>query len=248
MKYTVIIGKDVSTTARSPKVWNSWYANINVPTRMFPIDVNSEQEFKDKLEELEGDQNCLGGAIAVPCKTYAAKYTRATIPAVNCIYRGKHGNFLGENTDGIAGAKLIENNITGNQNLLILGFGHTYQAIHSNLPKSISQRTTVFERNPKLPSHINLQRIDEFIRQCGNFAVFNATTMGGPIAPRELPIAHSSILLMKHHGISKWIDINNEQSPVSKIKETCDNLNIPFTSGNEMNLIQAEIAFDLVNK
>jgi shikimate 5-dehydrogenase len=248
MKYTVIIGKDVSKTARSPQVWNAWYADKGESTKMIPIDVNSKLEFQEKLYKLEGDQNCLGGAIAVPCKACAAKYTKAPIPAVNCIYRGKNGKFLGVNTDGIAGAKLIEKNITENQALLVLGFGVTYQAIHSNLPESITQRTTIFERNPNSPSHASLNYINDFIRKIGIFTVFNATTMGGPIAPQGMPVSDTSVFLMKQHGLSKWIDINNEQNPDSKIKNICDNLKIPFVNGNEMNLMQAQIAFDLVNK
>ena len=71
--------------------------------------------------------------------------------------------------------------------------------------------------------------------------------MGGPMSPDGLPVSKSTLSNMKVHGISKWIDINNEQSPTSEIQKACHNMNIHFVNGNEMNMLQAKIAFDLVN-
>ena len=247
-KFSFIIGQNASKTARSPSVWNSWYDQAGVNTRMVAIDADYPEQCQSILRELENDEKCLGGAIAVPFKADAALYTKSELESVNCVYRDQRGKFVGENTDGIAGAHLIEQNISQSSNLYILGYGVTFKAIETHLSQRIKSQMKVFVRSSF--SHPKHYRINDIITHLGNDAdvsIFNATTLGGPLDVNGLMFSEATFAALRFNKIYNWIDINNEQEPVSRIQELCEKNKIAFVNGNPMNLHQAKIAFNLVN-
>lgn len=248
-KFSFIIGQNAKKTARSPSVWNAWYDQAGVSTRMVAIDADYPEKFHSIMRELENDVSCLGGAIAVPFKTEAALYTKSELESVNCIYRNDKGQFVGENTDGIAGAHLIEQNISRSSNLYILGYGVTFKAIETHLSQSLKSQMKIFVRSSSgLPSHHRISDIISHLENDADVSIFNATTLGGPVDVNGLMFSEATFSALRLNKVYNWIDINNEQKPVSRIQELCEKNKILFVNGNSMNLNQAKIAFKLVNK
>ena len=136
-KFCAILGINPSDSARSPLLWNAAYSHYGLSTQMFPLDV-SEVNFENLLNELNYDQNFIGGAVTMPYKENAANWlgNRITaeanhIGAVNCLYRGKENHLYGTNTDGEASILSYESkfgNIKGKR-VLILGTGGVAKAV-----------------------------------------------------------------------------------------------------------------------
>lgn len=215
---------------------------------MIAIDISNEKQFEAKLVELENDLDCLGGAIAVPYKKLAAELTKSNLAAVNCIYRNSEGRFTSQNTDGLAGARLIQSNFDFTSDLFVIGWGVTSRAIYESLPSEIKSKVKIFTRKDQ-STCANL-RINDIFTECdksGSFTIFNATTVGGPIDPQGILFTVEEMKKIKALGIKKWIDVNNVQIPSSKIQDINELLGIHFVNGNFMNEKQAEISFELVN-
>lgn len=246
-QFTFIIGKNASKTARSPQVWNRWYEERGSNVRMIPIDAANVREFREHFQHLEADPNCLGGAIAVPFKNDAAEITNSTSAAVNCVYRNGR-NFVGTNTDGIAGAQLLTKNSLGVDTVYMLGFGATGAAIWDELAPDVKSKVKILTRSQKNRRHHGqIDDLHDLPAQGCTFVIFNATTVGGPLNPggRLLPL--EQLAHLKSNGLVLWCDINNSQDQKTQIELDCERLNLEYVCGNEMNLTQAIAAFNLVN-
>ena len=249
--YSVILGKNASKTARSPQVWNKWYEALKSPVRMKPVDVNTDKVFEELVSHLNDDEYCLGGAVAVPFKGKMADLLGCNLGAVNCFYRNDEGNFVGENTDAAAGERLIIDNIESDDHLVFVGNGQTGSAILGCALIQQLPYMVVYARSPKLGSKVTQKSLSELscFNSCSKKVIFfNATTVGGPLAIKEKLISEDLFQKLVNDGLSKVIDINNEQTMTSHLHELCLKYDISFINGNEMNKNQARLAFDLVNR
>lgn len=166
-KYAAIIGSSPSKGARSPKLWNSAFKNLNISCHMYPMDVTLENLGK-LINFLKLDDRYIGGAIAVPYKTEILTHLdkvedeALTIGAVNSIYRNTKGELIGANTDG-AGAlwslKSAYGNLKGAR-ILIIGAGGAALAVTAYLSKSIGKSGKLYISNrSKKKSNKLIERI-----------------------------------------------------------------------------------------
>ena len=72
-KFTVIIGANPSSSARSPKLWNSAYYNLEKKIRMYPLDVELKN-LKKLFEVLKNNKLFIGESVTVPYKIESIKY------------------------------------------------------------------------------------------------------------------------------------------------------------------------------
>ena len=93
-KYSLIIGSNPSSGAKSPKLWNKVFMSQNSKIRMFPADV-SNKNLKDLINLLKKDKKFIGGSVTVPYKEKVIKYLdyideiSKKIGAVNTIIKKK---------------------------------------------------------------------------------------------------------------------------------------------------------------
>ena len=249
--YSVILGVNVSRSARSPKVWNEWYEKSKSSVRMKPIDVNSDYEFEQIINKLKNDKYCLGGAVAVPFKGLMAEILKSPDGAINCFYRDKNEVFIGTNTDALAGEKLILDNINEKDHILFIGNGHTGSAILKRSSIEQHKSIVVYARTLKTDLKIKQKKIyeiNDLVKVYERMVLFNATSVGGPMAINKELISENSFKRLISYGLYKVIDINNAQAEKSHLEKLCSNYDICFINGNQMNEHQARLAFDLVNK
>ena len=109
--YSCIIGKNPSTTARSPRLWNAAFKKHSIKIKMFALDIEQKNVSK-VFNLLRSDKNFIGGSVTVPYKETIFKLlknnlTKETkkIGAVNSLFRDYNSNLIGTNTDGEASLK-----------------------------------------------------------------------------------------------------------------------------------------------
>ena len=249
--YVVILGATVSTTARSPKIWNHVLESMGKNVRMWPIDVGSEH-IEPLMKLLSADQNCLGGAVAVPYKLPVAKFLTGQLDkvadlcgAVNCFYRSSGSQFVGTNTDGLAALTAIESalHVPLKGRVLVLGNGGVARAIIAALLTSgyrvdVSARTSVAITG--IQNHFTFER-----EGCNLFSydlVINATTLGS--APNHLENSPLSDIELKQLNKScKVFDVVYvpEKPKLSHLAEV---VGLSYLNGLLMNKLQAEIAIN----
>ena len=71
-KYSLIIGSNPSSGAKSPKLWNKVFKSQNSKIRMFPADVSSKN-LKNLINLLKKDNEFIGGSVTVPYKEKVIK-------------------------------------------------------------------------------------------------------------------------------------------------------------------------------
>ncbi len=261
-KYTSIIGLSPSKGARSPKLWNRAFKRYGIKNEMVPLDVKNSNLTK-LLKFLESDRNFIGGCITVPYKEKVFKWlgknitkTSKKIGAVNCLFRGKNGKLMGTNTDGEAALKSFEN-IFGkvkNKNILLLGPGGAGKAVASYFSQSINKkkRFIVLARSGKSKkfvkkiggkwenfkniSKLNLNKID---------VVINCTTLGFSSKLNKTPLSNLSVSKLDKNA--KVFDIIYDPKETLFLKIAKKN-KLQTLNGLDMNLIQAVLAFNYVNK
>ena len=261
-KYTSIIGLSPSKGARSPKLWNKAFKKYGIKNEMVPFDVKNNNLSK-LLNFLEDDQNFIGGCITVPYKEKVFKWlgknitkTSKKIGAVNCLFRGKNGKLMGTNTDGEAALKSFEN-IFGkvkNKNILLLGPGGAGKAVASYFSQSINKKKKfiVLARSGKSKkfvkkiggkwenfkniSKLNLNKID---------VVINCTSLGFSSKLNKTPLSNLSVSKLDKNA--KVFDIIYDPKETLFLKIAKKN-KLQTLNGLDMNLIQAVLAFNYVNK
>ena len=261
-KYTSIIGRSPSKGARSPKLWNRAFKKYGIKNEMVPLDVKNSKLTK-LLKFLESDRNFIGGCITVPHKEKVFKWlgkkiskTSRKIGAVNCLFRDKNGKLIGTNTDGEAALKSFENKFgtVKNKNILLLGPGGAGKAVASyfsnalrkdkNLiitgrslnSKKFSKKIRAKWLNFKDISTLNFKKID---------VVINCTSLGFSSKIKTSPL--SILHLSKLPKSSKVFDIIYDPNETLLIK-AAKKKKLKTLNGLEMNLIQAVLAFNYVNK
>lgn len=256
-RFYAILGQHVSTTARSPALWNARLATLGQPERMFALDV-SPGSITSVLELLLQSQNYLGGAIAVPYKGVAAQHMGSRSDAIvqqcgatNCVYRTSGGTFSCTNTDGIAAIECIQREfgILAGAKIVLLGFGGVGKAVAASLSKEgfslvIATRSVVVEEEVnKYPRarFVGWPDKSEFFSDCD--LLINCTSLGS--APSFLGVsplfAEEAQLLPRS---AKVFDViyNPEVSALGR--QVLDK-GLVFKNGLLMNQRQAEIGMEL---
>ena len=113
-KFTVIIGRNPSKTARSPILWNKAFKNFNLNLKMIPIDVKKEN-LKYLIEFLKNNKKFLGGSVTIPYKSELIDFLEGNISdeankigAINSLFRKKNNKLYGTNTDGEASVEAFK--------------------------------------------------------------------------------------------------------------------------------------------
>ncbi len=261
-KYSAIIGLSPSKGARSPKLWNKAFKKYGIKNEMLPIDIKNNNLSK-LLNYLELDRNFIGGCVTIPYKEKVFKWlgknitkTSKKIGAVNCIFKNKNGKLIGTNTDGEAALKSFESMLgkVKNKNILLLGPGGAGKAVASYFSQAIkknkkfiivgrSSGSKKFAKKVKAKwqsfkniSKINFKEID---------VVINCTSLGFASRLKKTPLSEKN--LSKLSKSAKIFDIIYDPKETLLIK-MAKKKKMQTLNGLYMNLIQAALAFNYVNK
>lgn len=256
-RFYAILGLHVSTTARSPALWNSRLEALGRPERMFPLDV-SRDAFDSVLELLLQSRNFLGGAIAVPYKGVAAQHMGPRSDSIvrqcgatNCIFRTLVGGFSCTNTDGIAAVRFIEEEIglAPKAKIMLLGFGGVGKAIAASLDSKgfslvVASRSAIAENVAEKYSRVQFvgwKEKSNFFYDCDLF--INCTTLGSaPNLLKQSPLMADEIDLLPRSAKVFDVIYNPE---VSTLGQYVLDRGLPFKNGLLMNQRQAEFGMEL---
>ena len=259
-KFCAILGINPSDSARSPLLWNAAYSHYGLSTQMFPLDV-SEVNFENLLNELNYDQNFIGGAVTMPYKENAANWlgNRITaeakdIGAVNCLYRGKDNHLYGTNTDGEASVLSYRSNfgdMTANS-ILILGTGGVAKAVSAYFAAEVGEsgKITIVgrsENGKEYAKSINADWINwsEVYRNIKDVdGVINCTSIGFLDQENESPLTMDQVNLISFD--TNIFDVIY-QPAVTKFLALSKERGLNNINGSEMNIEQAVLAFNYVN-
>ena len=259
-KFCAILGINPSDSARSPLLWNAAYSHYGLSTQMFPLDV-SEVNFENLLNELNYDQNFIGGAVTMPYKENAANWlgNRITaeakhIGAVNCLYRGKDNHLYGTNTDGEASVLSYRSNfgdMTANS-ILILGTGGVAKAVSAYFAAEVGEtgKITMVGRSENGKEYaksinadwINWSEVYRIIKDVDG--VINCTSIGFLDQENESPLTMNQINLISSDA--NIFDVIY-QPVVTKFLALSKERGLNNINGSEMNIDQAVLAFNYVN-
>ena len=257
-QYAAIIGESPSKGARSPKLWNAVFKDCDLNCKMIPLDVDNENII-NLLNDLNEDDQFLGGAIAVPYKEVVAKWLRNKITpeakkigAVNCLFRDSSGVLQGTNTDGEASLITFKNRFGSLQSksIMILGIGGAGKAVASYFANSANS-TIIISRSKEGKEYAdkinvrwsNWSQIDNHINTVD--VVVNCTSVGFGDQEMESPLSKEQIANLKKSTIV--FDIIY-QPLKTKLLEITDNSGIATLNGLEMNLEQAVLAYQYAVK
>ena len=259
-EFCAILGVSPSDSARSPLLWNATYFHYGLSTQMFPLDV-SDENFENLLNELNYDQNFIGGAVTMPYKENAANWlgNRITaeakdIGAVNCLYRGKDNQLYGTNTDGEASVLSYRSNfgdMTGNS-ILILGTGGVAKSVSAYFATEVGETGKItmvgrLENGKEYAKSINADWIDwskvyKIIKDVDG--VINCTSIGFLDQENESPLTMDQVNLIS-------LDTNIfdviYQPVLTKFLALSKERGLNNINGSEMNIEQAVLAFTYVN-
>ncbi len=255
--FYAILGVHVSTTARSPALWNARLEAIGWAERMFALDVQPDAISK-VLDILFESEIYLGGAVAVPYKSVVAKYMGSysdrivqQCGATNCIYRNLDGRFSCTNTDGIAALQCLKEdfNITPDAKVMLLGFGGVGKAIAASLVNDgfslvIATRTAVVEDEAKRfprTRFVGWAEKSKFFVDCE--VLINCTTLGSaPSFIGHSPLSEIEVGLLPKS--LKVFDVVYNPELTALGKQVLAK-GLTFRNGLRMNQKQAEIGMDL---
>lgn len=260
--YAAILGSHPSAGARSPLLWNSAFAGLQIDARMHPMDVSIES-LASVVEELKADTRFIGGAVTTPHKQTIGplldelEEEARLIGAVNALYR-KGEKLVGANTDGAAALKSLETHAgsLAGKTVLLLGLGGAGQAVAIYLARGIGQTGELFLCNRTLQT---AQAVQEKTRAlCPTTVVpwtadrellsrvdilVNATTIGFSGSGQEdaLPIDGALISLLPSTAFVFDLIYQPLETPL--LRATRER-GLQTLNGKEMNLEQAVIAFE----
>lgn len=128
-KFSLIIGLNPSTTARSPYLWNKCYGHLKKNIKMYAADV-SHNNLKNLMFNLKEEKNFLGCAVTAPYKERIMKYLdhlsaeAKKISSVNIIVNNSK-QFIGYNTDYNGSISSIKKILKkkNNKKILVMGCG-----------------------------------------------------------------------------------------------------------------------------
>lgn len=252
-----IVGSTPSKGARSPRLWNTAFCDLQIDGEMFPLDVSSDQ-IEHLAQVLEQDQRVVGVAIAAPYKSEFAKLFAGQLsPAaqkagsINLLSRRPDGSFIGSNTDGLAAVESlreVEPNLA-EKHILILGCGATGRAVIASLVEVVgTRRVSVVYRNPQHKEWLDgvgvpnfpISSISSLLRE--NSIVINCTSVGWGNQIDQSPLTINELDLSPKESLV--FDVVYQPDP-SKLLVDARSLGLRTVSGSRMNLLQAVLAFCL---
>lgn len=252
-----IVGSTPSKGARSPRLWNAAFCDLQIDGEMFPLDASSDQ-IEHLARVLEQDQRVVGVAIAAPYKSEFAKLFAGQLsPAaqkagsINLLSRRPDGSFIGSNTDGLAAVESlreVEPNLA-EKNTLILGCGATGRAVIASLVEVVgTQRVSVVYRDPRHKEWLDgvgvpsspIYSISSVLRD--QSIVINCTSVGWGSQIDQTPLTINELGLLPKESLV--FDVVYQPDP-SKLLVDARSLSLRTVSGSRMNLLQAVLAFCL---
>lgn len=148
-KYSLIIGSNPSSSAKSPVLWNKVYKLKNSKIRMFPADVSSKN-LRGLMKYLKQDDLFIGGSITVPYKEKVIKDLdhiddiSQKIKAVNTIIKKKE-KLIGINTDYYGFTKtILKAKIKQSDKILVLGCGGVGKAAITSIIRNFKNNKKYF--------------------------------------------------------------------------------------------------------
>ncbi len=252
-KYAAIIGEKPSQGARSPELWNAVFDNNGLNYSMVPLDVTKEN-VNSLLDNLNSDEDFIGGAIAVPYKEIIAEWLGENITpeakkigAVNCLFRDSSGKLQGTNTDGEASLITFKNEFGSleSKSVMILGVGGAGKAVASYFASS-ADSTTIISRSKegrKYAGKIGAKWgewncIDDMITSID--IIVNCTSVGFGDQETESPLSEEQILNLK---VSTIVFDIIYQPLETNFLQMASNNGLSYLNGLGMNLEQAVLAY-----
>jgi len=261
-KYTSIIGLSPSKGARSPKLWNSAFKKYGIENEMIPMDVKNKNLFK-LLNLLEKDKHFIGGCITTPYKEKVFKWlknnltkTSKKIGAVNCLFRNKRGKLTGTNTDGEAALISYKEKFgkIKNKKIILIGPGGAGKAVASYYSNELKKKNQLTIIGRSLNSKKFAKKIGakwEIFKKISKLnleiydLIINCTSIGFLSKKDNSPLSKKHI-----NKLSKKVKIFDiiYQPTETKLIKIAKERKIKSMNGLKMNLIQAVLAFNYVNK
>jgi len=259
--FTAIIGSNPSKNARSPILWNKAFNKFNKECKMLPLDIN-EKKLISLLDQLNINQNFLGGSVTIPHKTLVTQWLNGNISseakkigAVNCLYRSGTGSnsLLGTNTDGEAAISTFLKKFKDfkSGNILQLGCGGAGKAVVTFFSKKFEGRNlTILSRNDDdklLATKLDCNWIfwDDIGNNLEKFnLIINCTSLGFDVNDKKMPLSTKQFENLKKNTIFFDIIYNPKQT---LLLEYASKLGHRTFNGLNMNLEQAALAFRYVN-
>ena len=255
--FATIIGATPSKGARSPLLWNAAFNECKISAKMVPFDVFDERLFP-LLEELNGVDTYIGGAVTMPHKEKVAQWLgedRLTaearrIGAVNCLFRNKDGSLWGTNTDGEGALRcaIKHEMVRPGSRVLLLGAGGAGKAVAAYMA-GYGAKVRLCVRQPekvrKFATRIGAQVVawDELDRELADTdLLINATPLGfkGAALSEESPV--SAEALRKLPAEAGVYDLIYDPSP-TRLLADAQKRGLKTLDGKGMNLEQAVLGF-----
>tara|TARA_Y100000591_G_C21714370_1_gene635289 strand:- start:83 stop:907 length:825 start_codon:yes stop_codon:yes gene_type:complete len=257
MKEAFIIGKDVSKGARSPILWNACFEHFKIDATMGAIDIETDVDLIDFLNEQLNNSNFLGAAVASPIKENVSNFFIENLdidfygPA-NCFYKHEE-RFSVLNTDTLAALETISINFPNLNfsDIAILGSGAVAKSMAYNLRDHQATKTIYARSNKHLETFKDFNfEFKEFSNINNDFdeheVIVNCTDIGRDGSSIESPIDIKVISTSKINNQFVF-DVNYINGPSALLK-ACSSAGIPNVDGSRMNLMQAAIAFGHSNQ
>lgn len=254
--YAAIIGLNPSEGARSPKLWNAVFKEIELTTRMIPLDI-AKENINNALNVLDHDPNFIAGAVAAPYKEVVFDYffdrldvTTKKIGAVNCIFRGHDGRLTAFNTDG-EGAISALSSSAGHRKYrkaIVLGSGGTAKAVTAFLAPALGMSETLWvasrsrESGKKIAKSCGAHWIswaDISLELSSVDLIVNCTTLGSAMDVHSSPLSKTQIKSLKDSTVV--YDVIYQPSK-TKLIQLAKDRDLMAIGGLGMNLEQAVIA------
>ena len=259
-QYAMILGRNPSLTARSPKLWNYVYSQLNINRVMHPFDVET-QRFSDLWAYISHDQNCIGGSVAAPYKEEVFKLLNgntdqvtAQIGSVNCLYRSSDGRLFGTNTDGQGALSTIKDLLDDIQSskILVFGLGGVGKSVAASISNVLLSKNDLLcsgrnSSNIKFcktihATYIAPNQLEDHLSSIDLF--INCSSLGSGEDQNKSPLTSHQLSLLKT-GCQIFDVVYKPQK--TKLLLEAGRLGHQVTNGEWMNIEQAVKSFLIVN-
>ena len=258
-KFTAIIGKNPSKTARSPVLWNKAFENFNLDLKMISLDVKKEN-LKDLFNLLKNNKEFIGGSITIPYKSDLTTLLEGNISeeankigSINSLFRKDNNKLYGTNTDGEASLAAFKKKYgeIENKKIMILGCGGAGKAVSAFFSKEIkkgdlyltskNKKNKAYSEKLENTTWVDWDKKQEFLNNMD--IIINCSSLGFDTQIHISPIKEEFYKHLKSSVIFYDIIYN---PPKTKFLEFAENNNFKTLNGSEMNILQAAISFNYV--
>jgi shikimate dehydrogenase len=260
-KYAMILGENPSITARSPRLWNSVYSQLEMNSVMHPFDVAAEM-LSELWEFIVQDQRCIGGSVAMPYKQEVFKLLNGNtdqvtdqIGAVNCLYRRQDGQLFGTNTDGPGALTSIEEEKIDVQssNILVFGIGGVGKSVAASISNALGSKNSLMCCGRNLTTSqfcdtigAKFVPLEELNARLNSIDLFiNTSSLGFGEDQDKSPLSIAQLKLLKTGCLVFDVIYNPKKT---KLLLGAEQLGHRIKNGESMNLDQAIKAFTIVNE